>query len=77
MEDSTNSMSSITWDDSWEHINECVTFPISPTSLIIFLTHGLLWTKLVYVLDNMEAYKVIPLNISLMVNNISCSCPIM
>ena len=38
-------------------------FPVCPTSLITFLTPGLLWTKLVYVLDN-KVYKVVPLNLS-------------
>ena len=45
-------------------------FPISPTTLIISLIHGLLQTKLMYVLDNMEIFKVLPLQLSLMLNKI-------
>ena len=43
-----------------EHSNDYVTFPISPTTLIISLTHGLLPTKVVYVLENMDVCKVLP-----------------
>ena len=51
---------------------------IRPTTLItcISLTHGLLWIKLVYVLHNMEVYKVQPLNVSLMIDEIPFSSPI-
>ena len=59
----TNFIYRILWD---EHINEYVTFPINPTTLIISVTHGLLQTKPVYVLDNMDAHEVLPLNSSLM-----------
>ena len=51
-------------------------FPRSPTTLIISLTHWLLWTKLMYVFDNMEGYKILPLIVALMVNTIPFSCPI-
>ena len=47
-----------------------VTLPISPTSLIISVTHGLWQTKLVYILDSMKVYKVLPLDVSLMVTKI-------
>ena len=49
---------------------------IRSTALIISLTHGLLHTKLMYVLDNMEVYKVLPLFLSLMINKMYFSCPI-
>ena len=52
-------------------------FPIRPTALITSLTHGLLWTKLVDVLDNMEGYKGLTVSFSLIVNTkIPLSCPI-
>ena len=62
--------------DIQEHIKGFCVFHISPTTLIISLTHRLLQTKRVYVLDNIECYKVLPLNLSLMVNKGSFSCPI-
>ena len=54
----TNFMYSILWDDSYGGAYQwlCDFFPIS---LIITLTRVLLSTKQVYVLDNMEVYKVI------------------
>ena len=58
-----------------EHVNDYVTFPISPTTLIISLTQGLLWTKLIYVLNNMDVYKVLTLTFSLMVNTNSIFMP--
>ena len=48
-------------------------FPISPTNLIISLACGLLWTRLVYVIDTMEDYKFKSYDFSLIVNKLSYS----
>ena len=56
-----------------------VLFSCKCYKFFISLTDGLLWTPLVYVLDDMEVYKVIPLIFSLMLNKINKiprSCPV-
>ena len=58
-----------------EHFNDYVTFIISSTNLIISLALGLLWTLLAYVINNMEDYNVLLIDLSLIVNAISFSYP--
>ena len=53
-----------------KHIKEYLIGFKSLTNLIISLACGLLQTRLVYVIDNIKGYKVLLLDLSLMVNKI-------